>query len=520
MPDVLGNPFAEDRSITQTGDAQMSFGQRRLRTTTWGVVLGVTLAGVSVVPAAATADVVPAKGLHWSDCKPEGHDKPEEVKGSQCATLQVPVDWKNPSGGTFGLSIARRKAKDPSERVGVLLFGPGGPGDSGVDRIKTGIDRFSDRLQDRFDIVSFDPRGIARSNPVKCSAALLAEQPSPLMRSQADFDKTVRYNRELAKDCRANTGPLYDHIDTLQTVRDVDAIRAALGESKLSFHGSSYGTLLGEQYAERYPYRVRALVLESVFDHGNATTGEFLDEQAAPVQDSFDEFVKWCDSATNCALHGRDVRALWADLLVRAERGELPDPQQPTVAATPFFLSFGVFRLMYGPNWAKLANVLKQLDESEPPTGEQPTPTGLKANTLAPFCQDFSLPVRDYREFAGPLKRAAQNNPDMKYPPQLIAVTNCLGTPKAANPQQDLKIHGLKTPALLSNAVHDPATGYNWATSVAGQLGRQGVLLTYEGWGHGSYSKSPCVQQTIDDYLISLTVPPRGTHCPAVQPIG
>ena len=105
------------------------------------------------------------------------------------------------------------------------MWGPGGPGDSGVDRVKTGMCRFSQDLQDRFDIVSFDPRGIARSNPVKCSAALLAKQPSPIIKSQAEFDATIRYNRQLASDCRDNTGPVYDHIDTWQTVRDVDAIR-------------------------------------------------------------------------------------------------------------------------------------------------------------------------------------------------------------------------------------------------------------------------------------------------------
>ena len=499
----------------------MSLRARRLRTTTWGVVLSVALAGVATttaaVPASATAET---KGLHWYDCAPEGDDKPEDVKGSECTTLQVPFDWDNPDGGTFGLSIARRQAKDPEHRVGVLVFGPGGPGDSGVDRIKTGIGRFSDDLQDRFDIVSFDPRGIARSNPVKCSAALLAKQPDPLIKSQAEFDRTVRYNRELAADCRAHTGPLYDHIDTLQTVRDVDAIRAALGEKKLSFHGSSYGTLLGEQYAEKYPQRLRALVLESVFDHGDATTGEFLDEQAAPVQDSFDEFVKWCDAATKCALHGRDVRALWADLLARAARGEIPNPRQPTVAVTPFFLSFAVFRTFYDPDWVKLADTLKKLETSKPPTGEAPVPTGLASNTLAPFCRDFSLPVRNYKELAGHLNRVARNNPDMKYVPQLIAVSTCLGLPKAENPQQDLKIRGLKTPALLSNAIHDPATGYNWATSVARQFGRQGVLLTYEGWGHGSYTTTPCIGQAIDNYLISLTVPPRGKSCPAVPPVG
>ncbi|WP_328330260.1 alpha/beta hydrolase [Kribbella sp. NBC_00382] len=478
---------------------------------TWGAVVGVMFAGLTAVPATA----VQSKALQWSQCEVKPKEDPNVVAGSECATLQVPVDWNDPNGPTFGLAIARRTTKDP---IGTLVFGPGGPGDSGVDRIRTGMSRFSDALEDKFDIVSFDPRGIARSNPVVCSAALLAKQPSPQITSRAGFDRTIRYNRELAEDCRAHTGPVYDHIDTLQTVRDVDAIRAALGETKISFHGSSYGTLLGELYAEKYPQRLRALVLESVFNHGDQTTSEFLDAQAATAQDSFSEFVKWCAEATACSLHDRDIHALWADLLARAGRGELPDPRQASVKATPYTLTFGVFRMLYEPQWAALADTLKRLETSQPPTGEPPVPTGLAPNTLAPFCQDLSLPVRSYGEFSALVRRLARNNQDLKIPPTLLAVTNCLGLPKAANPQQDLRIHGLRTPALLANALHDPATGYSWAADVARQFGRQGVLLTYQGWGHGSYTKSPCVGQAIDNYLISLTVPRRGTSCPAVPP--
>jgi pimeloyl-ACP methyl ester carboxylesterase len=482
---------------------------------TWGAVVGVVFAGLTTVPAATA---VQSKALQWTNCEVKPKEDPNLVAGSECATLQVPVDWDHPDGPTFGLAIARRTAKDPAARVGTLVFGPGGPGDSGVDRIRTGMSRFSDTLEDRFDIVSFDPRGIARSNPVVCSAALLAKQPSPQIAGRAEFDRTIRYNRELAKDCRAHTGPVYDHIDTLQTVRDVDAIRAALGEPKISFHGSSYGTLLGELYAERYPQRLRALVLESVFNHGDQTTGEFLDAQAATAQDSFTEFVNWCDEATACSLHGRDIHALWANLIARAGRGELPDPRQASVKATPFTLTFGVFRMLYDPQWAALADTLKRLETSQPPTGEPPVPTGLAPNTLAPFCQDLSLPVRTYGEFSAHVRRLARNNQDLKVPPTLLAVSSCLGLPKADNPQQDLKIRGLKTPALLANGLHDPATGYSWATSIARQFGRQGVLLTYQGWGHGSYTKSPCIGQAIDNYLISLTVPRRGTTCPAVPP--
>lgn len=450
------------------------------------VLLGVTTAGLPT--ASATT-----RQLQWTDCDGD----PAVVKGSECATLQLPVDWRNPSGPTFGLAVARRKAEVPSERVGVLVWGPGGPGDSGVDRVTTGMSRFSKDLRERFDVVSFDPRGVGRSNPVRCSVDLLERQPSPVITSEAEFRTTISYNHRLAADCRARTGPLYDHLDTWQTVRDVDAIRRALGESTISFHGSSYGTLLGAQYAETYPRRVRAMVLESVSDHSSPTTKTFLDAQAAAAQDSFDEFVKWCDATASCALHGRDIHALWA-----AELAKSPDP---------FTLSFAVFRMLYEPKWPALAELLKA--GVTPP---KPPQTG--AYPLAVFCQDWNLPVQDYREYAAHLQRLAKNNQDLRYPGQLMAVSICLGAPPANNPQHVLKVHSLKTPVLLANAIHDPATGYSWAQSVERQLGRYGVLLTYEGWGHGSYTKSPCMQSTIDDYLIAREVPKRGSTCAAVPP--
>ncbi|ADB35540.1 TAP domain protein [Kribbella flavida DSM 17836] len=492
----------------------------RRRTTAWGVVLATSLATLGLPTAAAAPTTASTPGaVAWEPCRPEPGDTEQELKllpGSECATVTVPIDWNRPSRGTFELSIARRKAQQ--QRTGVLVFGPGGPGDSGVERIRTGMSRFSQRLEDRFDIVSFDPRGIARSNPVMCSAALIARQPSPIMKSQADFDRTVQYNRELAADCRTHTGALYDHLDMLQTVRDVEAIRRALGEQQISFHGSSYGTMLGTQYAEAFPQRVRALVLESVNDHSTPTTRRFLTEQAATAQDSFDEFVQWCADSTSCALHGRDVRALWAELQRRAELGQVPDPQRPQYATTRFMLGFAVFRLLYGPDWARLAQTLRALETSPPPTQQPPVPTGLAPFSFAPFCQDWDLPLRDYREYAGLLKRVGRANPEMRYPGQLMAITTCLGLPRADNPQHVLKVRDLRTPALLTNSLHDPATGYEWARNVARQLGRQGVLLTYEGWGHGSYTTSPCVEALVDNYLVDLTVPPRGTRCAAILP--
>ncbi|GGQ24491.1 pimeloyl-ACP methyl ester carboxylesterase [Actinomadura coerulea] len=237
----------------------------------------VALAGVappataSPAPSAAPSAPRSPSAVDWRACGDDGK--------AECATLRLPIDWSRPDGPAFGLAIARRKALDPDARVGTLVFGPGGPGDSGVQRVtrvENGIDRFSDELRRRFDIVSFDPRGIGASHPVTCSADLLRAAPSPMIESAERFRATLDHNARLRADCRARTGPLYDHADTLSTVRDVDAIRAALGESKLTFHGSSYGTLLGEMYAETFPERVRAMVLESVDDHSIPDARRFL----------------------------------------------------------------------------------------------------------------------------------------------------------------------------------------------------------------------------------------------------
>lgn len=493
-----------------------------IRSTAAGVALAASATLAAAAPSGHAAPAereTPASGdfptprLSWTNCE---RGEPA-AKGSECAILNVPVDWDRPHGPTFDLALARRAAKSPQDRVGSMVFGPGGPGDSGVDRIRTGMSRFSAELQRRFDIVSFDPRGVGDSNPVTCSPGLLAKRPAPLIRNQVEFRHAQAFNRTFRKDCRARTGPVYDHLDSMSTVRDLDAIRAALGEPKLTFHGSSYGTLLGEEYAETHPRRIRASVLEGVDDHSLGLR-RFLDTQASTAQDSFDEFAKWCDRTTSCPLHGRDIDALWASLLDRAERGDLADPKDATHALSPFVLSFLTMRTFYDPDWPGLAELLQQVDQAPPPTTTEPTPLPIPT-AMAVFCQDWNLQVHSYREYARHLRRLARIAPQMRYPGALMAVSYCLGAPPAANPQHRLHVRRASTPLLMTNSLHDPATGYNWASAVARQLGRDGRLLTYQGWGHGTYNNSPCAQLAVDRYLISQTLPRRGARCPAVNPV-
>ncbi|MBQ0990559.1 alpha/beta hydrolase [Micromonospora sp. H61] len=474
----------------------------------WAVALALTAAGLTPAsPAAARAQ--PAPTIDWRPCA--------EDSSAECGTLSLPVDWDRPRGERFDLSLARRVAK-PATREGALIFGPGGPGDSGVDRVVDGSSRFSTDLRARFDIVSFDPRGTGDSHPVVCARDLLARQPQ-LIADQAQFDAVLANNALLRADCRARTGALYDHVDTTSAARDLDAVRAALGERQLTFHGSSYGTLLGQRYAELYPDRVRAMVLEATMDHSVGTRA-FLDSQAVTAEGAFDEFVAWCDRSTACALHGRDLRAIWAGLHVRAERGLLTDPKRPGVVLTPFDLSRLTHKEFYDTwRWPGLAEWIVRLEGAAITPSVRPlADEAVAPYPFAVFCQDWSLPVRDYREYVGHLRRTARLAPDLRYPPALFALVTCLGTPTpVANPQHRLRVH-TDVPLLLAATVHDPASGYGWARNVARQLGRHGALLSYQGWGHGSYSSSPCVQRAVDSYLIDQVVPAGGASCPAVEP--
>ncbi|WP_433824442.1 alpha/beta hydrolase [Actinoplanes sp. CA-015351] len=449
--------------------------------------LAVVIALVIAAPPGVARAAPPGPALDWGACA-------GGTAAVQCAELRLPVDWADPGGPGFDLAVARRPARVPSGRVGTLVFGPGGPGDSGVDRLVRGSARFSDEILDSFDVVSFDPRTVAGSAAPTC-----AREPVPvILRDQADFDATVAANRALWQQCR-ETSPVFDHASTRNTALDLEALRRALGESRLTFHGSSYGTLLGQQYAGMFPGRVRAAVLEGVFDHSLSLT-DFVRTQAVAVQDSFDEFVTWCERGGRCPPGVRDT---WTEVLARADDGEYAPFTAFDVAALPI-------ATLQGPNWPALAAAIEALA-----AGRTDLMRGLPPASTGAFCADFPVPVRNYREYTKLLRVAAKAGPDIRYGAGLLAVSLCLGWPRPVdNPPHRPRVQ-TRVPMLLLNARHDPRTGYEWATHVAGQLGRNGRLVTYEGWGHGVYRDTACTTATVDRYLIDLVVPARGASCPA-----
>jgi pimeloyl-ACP methyl ester carboxylesterase len=487
-----------------------------MRTTSRLVTAAVAVAAMVLPGSAAVAapEAVRPGSISWTPCA--------EDPTAECGTLSVPIDWAKPNGPKVDLALARRKATDPSARIGSLIINPGGPGGSGVDFALFGPDYFSPEIRRHFDLVGFDPRGVARSHPVLCSLDLFADQPSFVLTSQADFDRVVAFNRRLGEDCRRNTGPLFDHVDTLSVVRDIDAIRAAVGDRKLSYYGVSYGTLMGQQYAETFPQRVRALALDSNMDHSLGTAG-FLFTEAGTAQDSFNEFVKGCSADSRCALFGRNIRAFWNNLLARAARGELRDPFVPGRVLTEADLIDAAFGSFFGPAWFSLAEYLVVVDAQEPPATAAGTraqaPELVENSFQAVFCEDWRLPMRNFGEYLALLRVQNLIAPNMRYSPlALSAAVGCLGWPaQVNNPQHALRVRGAPR-LLLVNALHDPATGYIWALNAAAQLGDAARLVTYEGWGHGTYGRGDCPTGIMDAYLVSGTLPRPGTRCPAVPP--
>ncbi|PPK63229.1 alpha/beta hydrolase [Actinokineospora auranticolor] len=484
---------------------------RRIIRAVGGVAATVAVV-LGVVPSAAAHQ---GPRLAWSPCV-------EDVT-AECATLSLPVDWAKPRGARFDLAVARRTATDPRKRTGVLLINPGGPGGSGVDFALEANTFFSPRVLERFDVIGFDPRGVKRSAPVECSVDVLARQPSLYPANQTEFAALGAYNRELAADCRRQTGPIYDHVDSLSVVRDMDALRVALGERKINYYGLSYGTLIGAQYAEEFGGNIRAMVMDSVIDHSNGVR-KFTEVSSATTEDSFAEFVEWCDRTTSCALHGRDVPKAWDDLLARADRGEVVDPADPTRAVDSTEIIYTAFDLFYLPAWDWLATSIRDWEAAAPTTraaapGVRTGTETAQAPFAAVFCQDWDFRVRDHREFAALVDRANRLAPHMRGSILAhIATTGCVGLPdKVNNPQHRLDVTDAPD-LLMINAKHDPSTGHEWATNVHRQIRDTATLVTYEGWGHLAYNRTQCTRDVVDNYLITAKTPRAGTRCAAAEP--
>ncbi|NKE63105.1 alpha/beta hydrolase [Lentzea sp. PSKA42] len=474
-------------------------------------VLGAAFASSALVlgmtPLAFAAPAHQVGAIDWKPCA--------EAPAIDCGFLTLPIDYAEPDGEKFQLAVSRRKANDQSQRVGALVVNPGGPGSSGVDFSFSADQYFSKEIVDRFDVIGFDPRGVARSQPIKCSAEAVQRPHTDRPKTVAEYDQLVAYNRELGEDCRKQSGPIFDHASTKDVANDIDSIRRALGEKKISYYGVSYGTIMGQHYAEQYGKNIRAMIIDSNMDRSLGAR-KLLETEARGGEDVFNEWVKWNDRTPSSPFYGQDLRKIWKDLLAEAARGELKDPRGNVI--TPELLGVRFLNFSHVPAWKLFADYVVTLVHG----ASAPLKAFAEGETFEyPFqgivCNDYNLRVASFAEYQVLSDVESRVAPNVVMVPFAHgAVTGCIGLPKATNPPHPLKIKNAPK-ILVTNAKYDPATVHEWAVNVHRQSRDTTVLVTYEGWGHGVYGRSDCTMKINDEYLVSLKLPNNGTTCAAVE---
>jgi pimeloyl-ACP methyl ester carboxylesterase len=487
-----------------------------------GLALLGTLLVPLVTPAPAAADQTatahqPVPPARWEACTLPPGTPPMPVPGD-CARVTVPVDWSRPGGASLQLLLGRLPARRPDQRIGSLVFNPGGPGGAGALFVASGRFPFPDLLRDRFDIVGFDPRGVGDSSPVDCGGRPGLHPDIPAFpRTRADFDRLVRYSRQTGALCARRTGDLIKHVDTVSAARDLDVVRAALGERRLTWLGLSYGSLLGATYASLYPHRAGAMVFDGGMDHSVGPRRMLLDE-AAEMERTFSAFADWCEATPTCALYGHDVRAVWDRLVATADRRPIP------VRGTTRALDGGAIRMAlpftlihHGDlidEWPGLATAIAQAALAGDATLlSRVTAVGQYNPGAAIACHDFAPQLRGYRDFRSRLAAARRVAPRTGGATEgWLATAGCAGWPvRPANPWGPVRVSGTP-PILIVSSTLDASTPLRWAYGMRRQVQGSGLLLVRT-VGHTGYLQSACARETEARYLVSGKLPPTGTVC-------
>ncbi|HVW34400.1 MAG TPA: alpha/beta hydrolase, partial [Acidimicrobiia bacterium] len=466
-------------------------------------------------PAGTAAPATAPGGLTWKACG-----------NLQCAGLAVPRDYADPGGPTLTLALARKPARNPAARIGALLINSGGPGDSGVDDLPAELNSLTATLQNRFDIVSWDPRGVGRSAPVHCSDP--KARPSgggggggstidPAPTSPDDQKTLADAYRAAGQACLQWSGDLLRLVGTDSTVQDLDRIRVALGEDRLTFIGHSAGTLLGAVYADRYPDHVRAFVLDGPIDP-SLTLDQMTLAQAVGFESALRSFFAWCDANPGChwGPSGTDRTAAFVSLMDRVRRQPL-QASGNRIVGVDSFVSGTMSRLTARSRWPALGDALAAAERGDGSplatlaTNYQNAGASNAADARqAILCLDHPAP-RDPAAYPA-LAEASKTQAPVFGPVFTWAALSCGVWPVPSTLVPKPARAAGAPPILVVGTTGDPATPQAWAKALAGQL-EHGVLVLRTGAEHVAYYYSACVRGLVDAYLVNGRVPPSGTTC-------
>ncbi|MFI1367456.1 alpha/beta hydrolase [Streptomyces griseochromogenes] len=486
---------------------------------------------------------VPAPKLDWRAC----------VQGSpfDCATAKVPLDYDNPRGRTIELAVVKRKATAPGRRIGTLFFNPGGPGGPGTVQMPQNYESFPREVRERFDIVSWDPRGIGSSTAVNCFASpeeaahWNASKAAGFPVGERERAAWIAAYKDLARRCERRDPELLRHVSTADTARDLDQLRRATGEPHLTYLGISYGTFLGATYANLFPGKVRAMVLDSDWDP-QAWTNHASDN--APRLTTFlrvgsdrtaaatlDRFLALCGFTTTarCAFSAGSPKATRDKFDQLMQRLRKHPVGTSTYARTVADVVTSLY--IVHPGWTDLAGRLQNLWQSRVPKPSplphappvpHPNPYLGEEQATAVFCGDSPNPrdpgVYHALEEAG-AARAGDAGRFWTWAAEGCATWPAVAANRYRGPWNKLTAH----PVLVVGTTYDPSTPYTGAQAMAKELA-DARLLTHDGYGHTALiNPSNCVKAHESRYLIDGTLPPVGTTCrpdtppfPAPKPRG
>lgn len=491
----------------------------------------VAAAGVPTVMATAQTRPQPTTaGITWEACPDFG------VPSGQldCGQLEVPLNYTNPNGQQMSVAVSRLKAKKPQLRRGILLLNPGGPGGPGLDMPLWMSDLMPKDVLDRYDLIGFDPRGVGYSAPVSCGLTFLQSlQIAPPLEQQKSFDATAAFMHQVADGCGAQSGSALPYITTANTARDMDRIRQAFGETKISYFGYSYGTYLGAVYASLYPNNTDRFVLDSATQPRGAWREQFRTwGQADYVR--FPDFAKFLTDNEQTYHLGHnlaEVRATFFSLLHKVEENPIPLDEGFNLDG-PWFRVLTFSGLYSDNNFADAAAVWTMVRDAQ--TGPELT---ARVKALSPHTNLFPEVPEDNSgastnavlcDDTAWSHSANQYRTELTIDRTLYPMFGELGShiwPCAFWPNnplaQPVNISpvGPSSKLLIIQNVRDPATPIAGATEMRTRLGGRAAMVTVMAGGHGaSYGENnQCAQDTVTAYLVDGTFP-GDSICPAEAP--
>ena len=460
--------------------------------------------------------------LDWSSC----------YDYFDCTELRVPIDYEDLSVGTFRISVLRAAARDQDNRLGSIVVNPGGPGGSGVDYAYNADYIFSPDITDVYDVVGFDPRGVAQSEPISCFTPEeidenMASDSKP--DNDAEIAATLEDSEAFAKKCLENTDNLA-HFTTSETARDMDILRAALGEKKLNYVGKSYGTYLGTLYADIFPNNVGRFVLDGAVDPNIPMKDQNL-AQAIGFDGALKAFVKDCATQSDCPFTGTPAQSQATIIATLQAAATTPLQQQypedgDDRVITESIVLVGMASSLYDDvdGWPKLREAFTESAENYGDTFLQLADEYSGRNPDGTFMSnDFDsgavIDCLDWQErrtvdqYKADAKEFAAKAPIFG-PYIAFAGVHCQFLPQPSTQRAPNTLTEIKTaPIIVIGTIRDPATPYAWSVSLA-KIFTGSRLISLDGDGHTGHGRgSACVDDAVDAFLLKGTLPPANLSC-------